>query len=130
MPDGFYMELPAEAIDVCAECSRTSHRIIAWQLLAVLSGQWDEATCRKLPMDSLWRRMRLCEGGLSPEALPMLVQDQLLVDIGGHSITPGAADLGWGPSVGIGWVVNLLTDPDCAGAAIKLLLHFTKRGEA
>ncbi|MBU1666732.1 MAG: hypothetical protein KKG92_15260 [Gammaproteobacteria bacterium] len=126
MPDGFYMELPAEAIDVCAECPRTSHRIIAWQLLAVLSGQWDEATCRKLPMDSLWRRMRLCEGGLSPEALPMLVQDQLLVDIGGYS-TPGAADLGWGPSVGIGWVVDLLTDPVCAGAAAGLLLHFTKR---
>ncbi|MDP2433973.1 MAG: hypothetical protein Q8O33_18425 [Pseudomonadota bacterium] len=126
MPDGFYVELPTEAIDVCAECPRTSHRIIAWQLLAVLSGQWDEATCRKLPMDSLWRRMRLCEGGLSSEALPMLVQDQLLVDIGGHS-TPGAADLGWGPSVGIGWVVDLLTDPVCAGAAAGLLLHFTKR---
>ncbi|MDD5388938.1 MAG: hypothetical protein PHD37_06315 [Gallionellaceae bacterium] len=128
MPDGFYMELPTDAIDVCAECPRTSHRIIAWQLLAVLSGQWDEATCRKLPMDSLWRRMRLCEGGLSSEALPMLVQDQLLVDIGGHS-TPGAADLGWGPSVGIGWVVDLLTDPACAGAAAGLLLHFTKREE-
>lgn len=130
MPNGFYMELPADAIDVCVECSRTSHRIIAWQLLAVLSGQWDEATCRKLPMDSLWRRMRLCEGGLSADALPMLVQDQLLVDIGGHSITPGAADLGWGPSVGIGWVVDLLTDPTCAGAAFGLLLHFTKREEA
>lgn len=130
MPNGFYMELPADAIDVCAECPRTSHRIIAWQLLAVLSGQWDEATCRKLPMDSLWRRMRLCEGGLSADALPMLVQDQLLVDIGGHSITPGAADLGWGPSVGIGWVVDLLTDPSCAGAAAGLLLHFTKREEA
>ncbi|MDP2786805.1 MAG: hypothetical protein Q8O79_01840 [Pseudomonadota bacterium] len=127
MPDGFYMELPADAIDVGVECPRTSHRIIAWQLLAVLSGQWDEATCRKLPMDSLWRRMRLCEGGLDADALPMLVQDQLLVDIGGHSITPGAADLGWGPSVGIGWVVDLLTDPACAGAASGLLLHFTKQ---
>jgi len=128
MPAGFYMEIPESPIDIGVECPRPSHRITAWQLLAALSGQWDAATCRVLPADSLWRRMRLCEGGLSADALPMLVQDQLLVDIGGHSITPGADDLGWGPSVGIGWVVGLLTDPACAGAASGLLLQFTKTG--
>jgi len=128
MPDGFYMEIPTSPIDVGVECPRPSHRIIAWQLLAVLSGQWDDATCRTLPADSLWRRMRLCEGGLDADALPMLVQDQMLVDIGGHSITPGAENLGWGPSVGIGWVVDLLTNPACASAASGLLLQFTKKG--
>lgn len=128
MPAGFYMEIPESPIDIGVACPRPSHRITAWQLLAALSGQWDAATCRVLPTDSLWRRMRLCEGGLSADALPMLVQDQLLVDIGGHSITPGADDLGWGPSVGIGWIVGLLTDPACAGTASGLLLRFTKAG--
>ena len=128
VPAGFYIEIPAPPLDMGMECPNHPHRIIAWQLLAVLSGQWDETPCRSLPADSLWRRMRLCEGGLDADALPMLLQDQLLVDIGGQNITPGAESLGWGPAIHVGWVVRLLTDPDCAGALSGLLLHFAKRG--
>ncbi len=130
MPAGYYMEIPESPIDVNvdADCSRPSHRIIAWQLLAALSGQWDGATCRKLATDSLWRRMRLCEGGLDANALPMLMQDQLLVDSCGHCIA-GADDIGWGPSVGMGWVVALMTDPLCADAASTLFHQFTIRGQ-
>lgn len=129
MPSGYYMEIPEAPIDVGVECPRSSHRIVAWQLLAALSGQWDELTCKTLPANSLWRRMRLCEGGLSADALPMLMQDQLLTEVTGNSVS-GANDIGWGPSLGVGWIVALMTDPNCVGAVEGLLLQFTQRVQA
>jgi hypothetical protein len=129
MPSGYYMEIPEAPIDVGVECPRSSHRIVAWQLLAALSGQWDEITCKSLPATSLWRRMRLCEGGLSADALPMLMQDQLLTDVTGNSVS-GANDIGWGPSLGVGWIVALMTDPDCVGPVSTLIHQFTQRVQA
>ena len=130
MPSGFYMEIPEAPIDIGVECPRSSHRIVAWQLLAALSGQWDATTCRTLPATSLWRRMRLCEGGLSADALPMLMQDQLLTDVTGISVSAGASDIGWGPSLGIGWFVALMTDPACVGPVSILFHQFTQRVQA
>ncbi len=127
MPKGFFIEVPNEDIDVGVECPLPSRRVFAWQLLAALSGQWDATTCRSLPTDSMWRRMRLCEGGLDSSALPSAIHDRLLTEVSGHCISPGANDLGWGPSVSIGWVVGLLTDPACANPVSALLRLFTAR---
>jgi hypothetical protein len=125
MPSGFYIELPTTPIDVCGECPSTSNRILSWQILAALSGQWDADHCRVLPADSMWRRMRLCEGGLSPDAIALMMQDQLLVDLGRPGVT-GTEELGWGPAINTGWVVRLLTDSNCAVALSGLMTHFSK----
>lgn len=128
MPAGFYMEVPASAIDVDVECRDMSLRVVAWQLLSLLSGQWDLETAQRLPQDSLWRRMRLAEGGLDHETLPLFIQDQLLTDIGSQTLK-GADDLGWGVLLQAGWVINLLTDPACAAALTGVFQHFSRGQE-
>lgn len=122
LPAGYYMETPASAIDVGIECEDSSHRVVAWQLLAILSGQWSEAVARQLPQDSFWRRMRLSEGGLDPDALSLYVQDHMLVDVGSQAIDD-AKDIGWGVLVNLGWVVKLLRDPACGAALVSLIQH-------
>lgn len=120
---GFYMELPSEPIDQTG--AQSTNRIAAWQLLAALSGQWSADQTRLLPAESLWRRMRLCEGGLDADALPYFTSDQLLAEVGGTPV-PGAEDLGWGPAISLNWITHLLTDPECLGPVIQLLQIFKR----
>lgn len=125
LPRGFYMETPEAAIDLAKDCPSPAVRIVAWQLLSVLSGQWQDEVARRLPADSLWRRMLLTEGGLDADALPLYVQDQLLVELGKASLDE-TKGLGWGVLLPVGWVVSLMTDPACIAPLYDVLQLFSQ----
>lgn len=122
VPSGFFMEIPNEALDLTQQAGAPASRIVAWQLLALVSGQWDRETCNRLPTNSKFRKLRLAEGGLDPNALPLLAQDHLLVDINSTSL---AEDLGWGVSIPINWMATLLSDPQCLGAVSGIFAYIT-----
>ena len=56
LPLGFYMELPGELIDA-AEVPDIHIRRATWQLLATLTGQFDQRIANRLPIESRWRQV-------------------------------------------------------------------------
>lgn len=120
-PAGYYMEIPEQPIDMAVDCRSQSNRVVGWQVMAMLSRQWEIQIAKLLPSDSIWRKMRLCEGGFDQESLSMALQDQMLVDISSIKLQT-ASDLGWGVNINLAWMVNMLADSGCIQSLFEMLL--------
>ena len=55
LPLGFYMEMPEELIET-TDAADPNIRRASWQLLATMSGQFNQGICMRLPAGSRWRQ--------------------------------------------------------------------------